>query len=141
MAANPVTGVTVAHGSPSPAAGARTQYVVNFKASSTGGLSAAANSRITVTFPSGTSFGGYTNGAVFDVTSDRTVGSCGSPSGTVIECSLFFGEAVAAGDDVRVTFSGITNPGAGSPHARGSRPPPTPPPSTRRPTPSWPPTR
>ena len=132
MAANPVTGVTLTLDSGAP--GVTTRWVTNFKASSTGGLSAAANSRITVTFPSGTTFAGYTSGAVLDVTSGRSVGSCGSPGGTVIECSLFFGEAVAAGDDVRVTFNGITNPPAPAPTRSTSRRPPTPHPVTSSPS-------
>ena len=100
--------MTVAHGDPSPAAGARTRYVVDFDVSASGGLS--GSNQMTVTFPAGTGFTGYTGGTVLDVTSNTTVGSCGSPSGTVINCGLFGGQSIAAGDSVRITFSGITNP-------------------------------
>ena len=110
VADNQLSALSVVDSDPSPSAGARTQYVIGFKVSSTGGLSRAANSEITVSFPAGTTFTGYTGGAVFDVTSATAVGACGSPSGTVIKCSLFGGEAIAANDNVQITFSGITNP-------------------------------
>jgi hypothetical protein len=97
----------VVHGSPSAAAGARTQYVVGFRA--TGELS-APNGRISVTFPTDTTFAGDTSGTVFDVTTGQSVGSCGVPSGLTIRCSLLSNGVINAGDDVRVTFNGITNP-------------------------------
>ena len=117
VAANQVSALSVALSNPSAAAGARTQYVVGFHVSSTGGMSRAANSEITVSFPSGTGFTGYTGGAVVDTTSSptTTIGSCGSPSGTVIKCGLFGGEAIPASHNVSITFSGITNPAAGTP--------------------------
>ena len=111
-AANQLSALTLANATPSPGAGARTRYVAEFDVSSTGGLSGAANSNITVTFPSGTGFGGYVSGQVVDTTASGspTVGSCGNPSGLTIQCGLFSSSAVAAGDHVRVTFNGITNP-------------------------------
>ncbi len=114
VGANQLSGVTAVNGSPSAAAGARTQYVVGFTASATGGLSPAANSRITVSYPSGTTFTGYAGAEVFNVTTDQVVGSCFGPSGLASECYLFSGEVVNAGDQVRVTLNGITNPTAGS---------------------------
>ena len=95
--------------SPSPGAGARTRYQADFNVSATGGMSGAANSNITVTFPSGTTFGGYASGQVLDTTTSQTVGSCGNPTGLTIVCGLFSSATVAAGDHVRVTFNGITN--------------------------------
>src|SRR5688572_17894753 len=97
---------------PSPGAGARTRYVVDFNASATGGMSGAANSNITVTFPNGTDFEGYFSGQVVDTTTGVTVGSCGNEVGLTIECSIFNNTqgVVNAGDHVRVTFGGITNP-------------------------------
>ena len=47
-----ITQPTVTVKPPSSAAGARTVYTIAFTTSSTGGLSAAANSRITITIPS-----------------------------------------------------------------------------------------
>src|SRR5665811_603941 len=35
-------------------------------------------------------------------------------SGQLITCSLFFGSATNASDDLRVTFNGITNPSVGA---------------------------
>src|SRR5215217_4984733 len=104
-----VTGVSVAHGSPSPAAGARTQYVVGFTTSKEGALS-GADASINVTFPADTGFTGYTGGSVVDVTTRRSVGSCGGPNLGSVSCGLFSGEAITAGDDVRVSLNGVTNP-------------------------------
>ena len=69
--ASPVTNLTVVNANPSRAAGARTQYAVGFTTSATGGLSSAANSRINVTFPAGTTFTGYTSGIVRNATRGR----------------------------------------------------------------------
>ena len=99
-----------------PAAGATTDWVTGFTTSVTGGLSQAANSRITVRFPTGTTFASYTGGSVFDVTSDDFVGSCSTPVGPDITCSLFGGAAIAAGDRVEVTFSDVTNPSSPGPY-------------------------
>ncbi len=109
VAANPITAVSVANATPSAAAGARTQYLVEYTASTTGALANAANSRINVIFPAGTTFTGYTNAVVRDVTAEDDVGTCGSAVGTTIQCSLSFGAAIAAGNRVRITFNGITN--------------------------------
>ena len=107
--ANQLNTLGLVNASPSPGAGARTRYVADFNASATGGLSGAANSNITVTFPSGTGFSGYVSGQVLDTTTSQTVGSCGNPAGLTIQCFLFSSATVAAGDHVRVTFNGITN--------------------------------
>ena len=93
-----------------PGAGARTRYVADFDVSATGGLSGAANSNITVTFPSGTGLAAVSGQVVDTTSSGRPVGSCGNPSGLTIVCGLFSSGTVAAGDHVRVTFNGITNP-------------------------------
>ena len=90
---NDVSQASVDISSPSAGADARTRYVVDFSVSS--GLS-GTGSNITVTFPSGTTFGGYTGGQVIDVTNSNTqVGSCRSPSGLTIICYLFSNQAVA----------------------------------------------
>ena len=108
-AANQLNTVGLTNASPSPGAGARTRYQADFNVSATGGLSGAANSNVTVTFPSGTTFGGYVSGQVLDTTSSQSVGSCGNPTGLTIVCGLFSSGTVAAGDHLRVTFNGITN--------------------------------
>ena len=48
-----LSAVTLTNGTPSNAAGARTIYQAEFTTSATGGLSAATNSRCTLTFPAG----------------------------------------------------------------------------------------
>ena len=64
---------------------------------------------MTVTFPAGTGLSGV-NGAVFDVASGQSVGSCFAAQGQSIECFLFSGAVIDPGDQVRITFSGVTNP-------------------------------
>src|SRR5215217_9769817 len=86
-----VTGVTVDHTKPSPAAGARTQYVVAFTTSKAGALS-GADASVNVTFPADTAFTGYTGGSVVDVTTRRSVGACNGPSLGTVSCFLFSGE-------------------------------------------------
>jgi hypothetical protein len=108
--AGAVSAVTAANGSPSAAAGARTRYVVGFTLSATGAISAAANSRIGVTFPAGTTFAGWNGGVVS--AGGTNVGACSSASGLTIECWLFTDRSVAAGADVTIVFNGITNSGA-----------------------------
>ena len=111
VAANPITAVTVDNTAPSRAAGARTQYVVGFTTSATGGgMSGAANSRIDVTFPTGTAFPGCVSATVRNLTTATNVGSCCNPSGLVIQCSLFSSTTIGAGHNVAITFNGITNP-------------------------------
>jgi hypothetical protein len=103
-------------GSPSAAAGAQTSYAVSFSTSATGGLSADAASRITVDFPSGTTFDGW-NGASVSV-DGAVVGSCSKPVAAAplrSVCGLSSGRAIAASTAVQLTFKGVTNgaPGTG----------------------------
>jgi hypothetical protein len=117
LPANSLSTPSVDISSPSAGAGARTRYLVDFNVSATGGLSGAANSDVTVVFPSGTTFAGYTGGQVIDVTNANTqVGSCRSPSTLTIICDLFSNQAVAAGDHLQVVFNGITNPSSAGPY-------------------------
>jgi hypothetical protein len=108
--AGTVSAATVANGSPSAAAGARTRYVIAFAVSATGGLADNANSRLSVTFPAGTTFDGW-GGARLSVAGTE-VGSCYSPANRVSECYLHAGRSVAAGATVSIAFSGVTNPAA-----------------------------
>ena len=87
--ASSVTGVTVDNTAPTRAAGGRTNYVIDFTTSATGGLSAAANDRITVTFPTGTAFTGILTEDVFDG-NGNDIGGCFSPNTTnlTIDCFL-----------------------------------------------------
>jgi hypothetical protein len=111
--ANGVSGVTVDNASPTAAAGGQTVYKIGFKTSATGALARAANSAITLTFPSGTTFAGY-NGSSIDV-AGTSVGNCGGANGLIITCGLFSGQSIAASTPVSITLDGITNPGAGNP--------------------------
>jgi hypothetical protein len=108
--AGTLSAVTVANATPSSGAGARTVYVVDFKTSSTGALSVDANSRWPFTFPAGTTFAGWGGGTIRDVTRAVDIGNCGAPSGLNVTCSLFTNAFAAAGDALRVTFSGVANP-------------------------------
>src|SRR4029079_15528165 len=65
---NPITKPTVAIGTPSAAAGARTQYIIGFSVSTTGGLSADAGSTITVVLPAGTNTSTWVGAEVRDLT-------------------------------------------------------------------------
>jgi hypothetical protein len=103
---------------PTTAAGARTVYAVTFTASSTGGLSNAADSIITLQFPAGTSFEGYNDSSVVDTTAGgAAIGACGgaNTSTDVITCSLFGGASIPAGHSVRVTVNGVANPTSADP--------------------------
>ena len=72
--ASQVTNLTVVNANPS-AGGRRPDAIrVGFTTSATGGLSSAANSRINVTFPAGTTFSGYTSGTVRNVAAAATSG-------------------------------------------------------------------
>ena len=94
---------------PSAAAGARTQYIADFKASTTGGSArpptAASRSPSPPAPPSPA-----TPARRPRLTTATNVGTCGGNSGLVIECSLFTGTRHRRRDDVRVSFGGITNP-------------------------------
>src|SRR3954451_12027148 len=111
--ATSVTNPTVDNASPSAAAGARTLYKVGFSTSTPNGpLRNFDGSQIRVTFATGTTFTGYGGGTVRDVTTAQDVGTCGSPSGLLITCSLGTGEVINAGDAVLVTFRAVTTPSA-----------------------------
>jgi hypothetical protein len=102
---------TVDNSSPSAAPGATTVYVVRFTTSTTGGLSNVAGSAITLVFPSGTGLGSVSASSVDDTTTGTNgLGACNPPSGETITCSLNPGASIAAGDSVRVTINGVTNP-------------------------------
>ena len=111
-AAHPITGLGVQVGTTAPST--PTAYTITFGASSTGKLSYAANSQITLTFPAGTTFGAaYADGGIF--VSGSRVGDCGGASGTTITCFIRFQQAIAASAAVRITLTNITNPASGAP--------------------------
>jgi hypothetical protein len=111
VAANPVTNVAVVNSSPSAAAGARTTYVATYTTSATGGLSGAADSQITVTFPNATPSANYAGAVVRDLTTATDVGGCGAPTASVSICNFYNSSLqINAGDSIRITFNGINNP-------------------------------
>ena len=112
-AASQVSGVTVTNSAPSAAAGARTVYTVGFTASSTGGLSQAGGSQITVTFPQGTDLSKVFTSSVRDTSTNTQVGSC-NVSGVTATCSLFSGASTNPGDALSVTLNEVINPTAGA---------------------------
>ena len=103
---------SVVNSSPSSAAGARTDYVITFTTSGTGGMSGTAHSQITVTFPSTatTPFNTTTivNAVVTDTTTNTQVGTCGVSSQTVEVCTISAGKTVTAGDALKVELDGVT---------------------------------
>ena len=76
--AGALTTPTVAIADPSPATGAITRYVTDFRVSSTGGLSGEAGSSITVTLPAGTGTTSWQSGTVRNLSTAADVGSCRS---------------------------------------------------------------
>ena len=103
---------TVVNSSPSTAAGARTDYVITFNTSSTGGMSGTAHSQITITFPATatTPFNTTTivNAIVTDTTTSTQVGTCGVSSQTVEVCTITAGKTVTAGDTLTVELDSVT---------------------------------
>ena len=114
LAAQSVSNVTVTNTPPTTATNAPTVYKTTFTTSSTGGMSGAAGSTITITFPSGTGLSKLTNaGKVTDNTTSgqpEVGGDCSNPSGTTETCVIFGGSSVNAGDSVTVELDGVTNP-------------------------------
>ena len=90
-------------------------YTITFTVSSSGGMNQAANSRITITFPTGTSLVNATNGLVYDTTAapGTQIGNCGF-SGQTATCGLFTGQSIPASHAVRVVVNGLANPAGGN---------------------------
>jgi len=110
--AGSVSTPSVVNSSPSTAAGARTDYVITFNASGTGGMSGTAHSQITITFP-GTATSPFNtttivNAIVTDTTTSTQVGTCGVSSQTVEVCTISSGKTVTAGDTLTVELDGVT---------------------------------
>ena len=112
VAANTLSDISVANASPSNGAGSRTQYVIGFTTTATGGLSSTGTSTIDVTFPAGTTtFANFGGGRVFVGTTQ--VANCTTPDATrKSTCSLF--GTIAPSTTARLEYNGVTNPAAGS---------------------------
>ena len=112
--ASSVTNVSVTNSSPTDATGARTVYSIQFDTSSTGGLSTAANSSITITFPSGTGLTSVNSSQILTA-GNQNVGDCSLNQNTLTAtCEFFSNETVAAGVPLTVQLGGVTNPGSGA---------------------------
>jgi hypothetical protein len=108
-----VTGVSVSLSGASANADARSAYSVSFSASATGGLSAAAGSDWTVSFPTGTNLCNLTYLSVTDVTTGQSVGGGGCVGGgnpSTISGRFYSGVVVSPGDTLRVDLGGAYNP-------------------------------
>ncbi len=107
MAPQPVGDVSVSLTGPTDVAGGVTTFAVMFTTSSTGGLTQAAGSYLTFTFPTGTDDGCNT---VYDVTTQSTVvaGGCnGNPS---FSEGMVGNTVVAPGDTLLADFTQVTTP-------------------------------
>ena len=108
--ASSVTSVSVTNSVPTDAAGARTVYSITFDTSSTGGLSTAANSAITITFPSGTGLTNVTSSQIQNA-GGTSIGDCSENQNTLTAtCQFFNNETVAAGAQLTVQLGGVANP-------------------------------
>jgi len=103
----------VSPGSHTPGA-ASVGYTVTFKASATGGLSAAAGSTVTIAFPAGTGLGSLTSATLTDTTTSQQVGFANPSSTTTLTFTFFGGAVVNARDHLSVTVAGVGNPGSAS---------------------------
>jgi hypothetical protein len=115
LAPTQISQPAVNNASPSAMVGALTTYVVTFTTSSTGGLSSAVGSGITLVFPPGTGLGSVSGSSVDDTTTSvNGLGACYPASGETITCFLAAGAAIAAGDSVAVRLRGVINPSTAS---------------------------
>jgi hypothetical protein len=96
------------------AAGGTASYAVTFKTSSTGGLSQAAGSTVTVVYPAGTDVSHTTNQLLTDVTKNQNVGYLGPVNGTTLTYQLYGGSSTNAGDTLVATAGGVVNPTSGT---------------------------
>ena len=93
--------------------GRATTYALDFHTSSTGGMSAAAQSQISITFPTGTVFANQAGGTIVDGASGQSIGSCPAHGGLVLLCSFNNGVTVPAGHELKVTATGAHEPDDG----------------------------
>ena len=106
--AQAVTNLSVA--ATSAVVGATANWTIGFTTSSTGALPYPGAS-ITLTLPTGTTFGAYQGGTVTDTTTGNPLSSnCSNTSGTVVTCSFNDGYPAHAGDVLSVALTDVTNP-------------------------------
>jgi hypothetical protein len=106
--ASSVTNLTVDPLSPTPAGGARTDYVIHFTTSASGAL--AAGQHVTITLPTNASVRSEVNSSV-TVGGGSSLGNCGiGATDNIAICSLFSTSSIAANTTVTVELDGVTNP-------------------------------
>jgi acyl-CoA hydrolase len=109
VAAQAVSQPTVTNSSPTTAAGGRTDYLIAFTTSSTGGMSGKANSQITITLPSSANVRSDVNSSV-TVGGGASLGSCGvGNTNNIAICSLGSASTIAANTTVTVELDGSTS--------------------------------
>ena len=111
--ARPLTVVTAVTVTPtSTAVGAQVNWTVGLTA--TGAMPYGSDDTVTVTLPTGSTFGSFNNYVASTVTDTTTVqnlsNSCTVTSGTTVSCQFNYGNSVNAGDVLAVTLYGVTNP-------------------------------
>lgn len=88
-------------------------YAVSFTA--TTGLAGTSGSTVTVALPAGTGVSGLTNASgIFDGATQ--IGFCQVDHATVIVCSVYSGDTVAAGATVKVSLTDVKNPATSGPY-------------------------
>jgi Putative Ig domain len=109
--ASMVSDVTTSNSSPTMAAGAQTDFHVSFTTSSTGGMSPAAGSEFTLTYPAGVNLATNFYAPAYDTSQPGSpqVSNCttyGSSRTTVCPVQ----GVIAAGDTILVDLQGMGNP-------------------------------
>ena len=108
--ASSVTNVSVTNTSPTDAAGARTVYSISFSTSSTGALSTAANSAITITFPTGTVLSNVNSSEILTA-NNTNIGDCSlNQNNLTATCTFFSNETVGNNTMLTVQLGGVINP-------------------------------
>jgi hypothetical protein len=85
-------------------------YTVGLKVSSTGALSQAVGSTLTMTFPTGTKLNVITSSLLTDSTTHTVVGQANPSTTTSLTFTLYTGSAVRAGDTLSAVIKGAGNP-------------------------------
>ena len=108
--ASSVTNVAVTNTSPTDAAGARTVYSISFSTSSSGALSTAANSAITITFPTGTVLSNVNSSEILTA-NNTNIGDCSlNQNNLTATCTFFSNETVGNNTVLTVQLGGVINP-------------------------------
>ncbi|HEY5250370.1 MAG TPA: hypothetical protein VIJ09_01840 [Acidimicrobiales bacterium] len=102
--------------STSTAAGALVTWSIGFSTSASGAMEGSSGASVTVTLPTGTTFGSFGHANMFDTTSDNFLTtSCTLAGGSALSCNVAGGQTVNAGDQLSLSVFGATNPAATGP--------------------------